>query len=47
MCRWIVRLSIKVGVVRLILFEDIVDGSQQHSRNRDDGFLVTSALFNR
>jgi hypothetical protein len=40
-----VRLAIKFRIVRLVLFQDIVDGSQQHSGNSSHGFLVTAALF--
>lgn len=39
-------LSVEFGVVRLVLFQDVVDGSQQHSCNSDNSFLVTPALFN-
>ena len=37
----------KLSIVRLVLLQNVVDGSQQHSCNSDNSFLVTSALFNR
>lgn len=39
--------AIEFGIVRLILFENVVNGSEQHSCDGNDRFLVTSALFNR
>lgn len=40
-----VGVAVEFWVVRLVLFENVVDGSQQHSGDGDDGFLVTPALF--
>ena len=45
MCGWIAQPSIKVSIVKLILFENVVDGSQQHCCDSDGSFLVTSALL--
>ena len=45
MCRWPVALAVKLRVVRFVLFEHIVDSRKEHPGNGDDGFLVTSALF--
>ena len=42
-----VRPAIEFGIVRLILFEDVINGSEQHSGNSNNRFLMTSALFNR
>ena len=44
-CRWPVALAVKFRVVRFVLLEHIVDSSKEHPGNGDDGFLVTSALF--
>ena len=38
-------MSIKLGIVGLILLEDVVNCSEQHSCNGNDGFFVTPALF--
>ena len=38
-------MSIKLGIVGLILLEDVVNGSEQHSCNGNDSFFVTPALF--
>lgn len=40
-------MNVKLGFVGLILFENVANSCNQHSRDGDDGFLVTSALFNR
>ena len=45
MCRWPVALAVEFRVVRFVLFEHIVDSCKEHPGNGDDGFLVTSALF--
>ena len=45
MCRWPVALSVEFGVVRLVLLEHIVDNRKEHSGNGNNGFLVSSALF--
>jgi hypothetical protein len=39
MLRWSVDVSIKLGIVGLILLENVVDGSEQHSCNGNDAFL--------
>lgn len=39
--------AIEFGIVRLILFEDVVNGSEQHSSDSNNRLLVPSALFNR
>src|SRR5574344_1692859 len=39
--------AIQLGIVRLILFENVVNGSEQHSGDSNNRFLVTSALFDR
>ena len=44
-CRWPVALSVEFGVVRLVLLEHIVDNRKEHSGNGNNGFLVSSALF--
>ena len=46
-CWWPVVLAVEVGVVRLVFLQDIVDGSQQHSGDSNDSFLVSSAFFER
>ena len=38
-------MTVKLGVVRLILLQDVVDGSQQHPGDGDNGFLVAAPLF--
>ena len=38
-------MSIKLGSVGLILLENVVNGSEQHSCNGNNGFFVTPALF--
>lgn len=38
---------VKLSVVRLVLLQNVVDGGQQHPRNGNNSFLVTSALLNR
>ena len=38
-------MSIKLGIVGLILLENVVNGSEQHSCNGNDSFFVTPALF--
>ena len=38
-------MSIKLGIVGLILLEDVVNGSEQHSCNGNDSFFVPPALF--
>ena len=40
-----VAAPIQFGVIGFILFENVVDGSQQHPCNGNDGFFVTPALF--
>lgn len=40
-------LSVKFGVVGVILFQNVVDGGEQHPSNGNNGLLVTSALLNR
>ena len=47
MFRRSVHPAIQLGILRLILFENVVNGSEQHSGNSNNCFLVTSALFNR
>ena len=47
MFRWSVRSEIELGIVRFILFENVVNGSEQHSGDSNNCLLVTSALFNR
>lgn len=39
-------LAVKLGIVRLIFLQNVVDGGQQHSGNGNNSFLVTSALLN-
>lgn len=41
----LVGVSIKLRVIRLVLFQHIVDGGQKHSGNCDDGFFVAAPLF--
>ena len=45
MCGWPVALSIEFGVVRLVPLEHIVDSRKEYSGNGNNGFLVSSALF--
>ena len=45
MCRWSVALAVKLRVVRFIFLENVVDGGQQHSGNGNDGFFVSTTLF--
>ena len=40
-------LAVKIGVVKFIFLQNVVDGSQQHPCNGNNSFLVTSALLNR
>ncbi len=40
-----IGLTVKSGIVRLAFLEDVVDGSQQHSGNRKNGFLMSPALL--
>ena len=48
MFRWsVVTTEIKFRIVWLILLENDVDGSEQHSRDSDNGFLVSPAFFQR
>ena len=35
----------KLSIVRLVLLQNVVDGSQQHSGDSDDSFFVSPALF--
>lgn len=44
-CRRSVALAVKFGIVRFIFLEHIVDDREQHSGNGNNGFLVSSALF--
>ena len=34
----------KLSIVRLVLLQNVVDGSQQHSGNSDDSLSVTTTL---
>ena len=43
--RWLVTLAVEFRVVRLVFLEHVVDSRKEHPGNGDDGFLVTSALF--
>ena len=45
--RWLVALAVEFRIVGFILLEHIVDSCKEHPGNGDDGFLVTSALFER
>lgn len=45
MSRWPVAHAVEFRVVGFILLEHIVDSCKEHPGNGDDGFLVTSALF--
>ena len=45
MCRWPVALAVEFRVCTVRSFEHIVDSCKEHPGNGDDGFLVTSALF--
>ncbi len=38
-------MSIKLGIVGLILLQDVVDSGEQHSCNGNDSFFVTTTLF--
>ena len=38
-------MSVKLGFVGLFLFQNVVDSCKQRSGNGNDGFFVTSALF--
>ena len=38
-------MSIKLGIVGLILLQDVVNDSEQHSCDGNDSFFVTPALF--
>ena len=40
-------LVVKLGIVRLVLLQNVVDGGQQHPCNGNNSFLVTSAPLNR
>ena len=40
-----IGLTVKIGIVRLAFLEDVVEGSQQHSGNRKNGFLMSPALL--
>lgn len=40
-------LPIKLGIVRLILFQNVVDGGQQHPGNSDDGLFVPTTFSQR
>ena len=44
---WSVAAPIQFGVIGFILLENVVNGSQQHSCNGNDGFFVAPALFYR
>ena len=41
----LVRFAVKLWIIRLVLFEDVVDGSQQHPCNGNNRFLVSAPLF--
>ncbi len=43
--RSVVTVSVKLGIVWLILFQDVVNSRKQHSGNGDNCFFVTSAFF--
>ncbi len=45
MFRRSVNTSIKLGIVGLILLENVVDGGQEHPCNGNDSFFVTPAFF--
>ena len=45
MCERTVSLAVRLRVIRFVLLEDVVDGSQQHKGDGDDGLLVTTALL--
>ena len=42
--RTVVTPEIKLGIVWLILLENVVDGSEQHSRDSNNSFLVPPAF---
>ena len=44
-CERTVSLAVRLRVIRFVLLEDVVDGSQQHKGDGDDGLLVTTALL--
>ena len=43
--RRLVGFSVKLRIVRLVFFENVVDGSQQHPCNSDDRFFVAASFF--
>ena len=45
MCERTVSLAVRLRVIRFVLLEDVVDGSQQHKGDGDDGLLFTTALL--
>lgn len=45
MCGRTVGYAVEFRIVRLIFLEHIVNGSQEHPGNSDDGFLVAPSLF--
>ena len=45
--RSVVTTEIKLRIVWLILFENVVDGSEQHSCDSDNRFLMPPAFFQR
>ena len=40
-----VGAAVEFGVVKLVLFENVVDGSQQHSGDGNNRLFVAPALF--
>ena len=41
----LVRLSIKLSIVRFVFLQNVVNGSQEHSGDSDNRFLVSAPLF--
>ena len=42
-----VGLAVERGIIWLVFLQNIVDGSQHHPGDSNDGFLVPSTLFKR
>ena len=42
-----IRLDEPLGIISLVLFENVVDGSQQHSGDGDNSFPVTATFLDR
>ena len=47
MIRGNICFAVKLGVVRLVLIQNVIDSSEQYPSNGNNSFFVTSALLNR